>query len=173
MINLDPGEIFDSFYDKVYSFTLLRVGNIHDAEDIASDVFVKIVAKLGTYDPEKAALSTWIFTIALNEIRTYFRRRKVVISIDDIHELIGQFDPEQRLLHREEYMKLYSAIRKLDDRQKNIVLLKYFGGVPNTQIAEMLGLSESNVGFILHRARKFLKNSLVSSDELEFAAHKR
>ena len=154
--------IFNSFYDKIYSFTLLRVGHVHDAEDIASDVFAKVAEKLDTYDPDKAAFSTWIFTIALNEIRMYFRARKAECSPADIAELVDRLDIEEELLRREEYVRLYEAVDKLNDSQKDVVLLKYFGGLTNIKIAEVLDLSESGVGVILHRAKNILRNSLLS-----------
>jgi len=154
--------IFNSFYDKIYSFTLLRVGHVHDAEDIASDVFVRVAEKLDTYDSDRGAFSTWIFTVALNEIRMYFRARKAEYSPDDIAELADRFDIEEELLRREEYVMLYKAIDALNDNQKDVVLLKYFGGLTNIKIAEVLDMSESGVGVILYRAKNVLRNSLLS-----------
>ena len=154
--------IFNSFYNRIHSFTLLRVGNVHDAEDIASDVFVRVAEKLDTYDPNKAAFSTWIFTITLNEIRRYFRARKTECSPDDMADLADRLDIEEELLRREEYVRLYEAIDKLNDNQKDAVLLKYFGGLTNIKVAEVLDLSESSVGVLLHRAKNILRNSLLS-----------
>ena len=154
--------IFDLFYNKIYSFTLLRVGNVHDAEDIVSDVFVRVAEKLDTYDPDKGAFSTWIFTIALNEIRMYFRDRKNNCSLENIAEIADKIDIEEEFIRREDYARLYEAIGKLDDNQKNVVLLKYFGGLTNIKIAEVLGLSESGAGVILHRAKNILRKSLLS-----------
>ena len=154
--------IFNSFYSKIYSFTLLRVGNVHDAEDIVSNVFVRVAEKLDTYDPDKAAFSTSIFTVALNEIRMYFRTHKVESAPDDIADLAGRFDIEEDLLRREEYIRLYEAIDRLNENHKEAVLLKYFGGLTNIKIAEVLDMSESNVGVILHRAKNILKKSLLS-----------
>ncbi|MCL2111983.1 MAG: sigma-70 family RNA polymerase sigma factor [Clostridiales bacterium] len=164
--------IFNSYYDKVCSFTMLRVGHVHDAEDIACSVFVKVAEKLDTYDSDKAAFSTWIFTITLNEIRMYFRARKTECTLDDIAELADRFDIEEDLLRKEEYALLCEAIGRLNENQKNAVLLKYFGGLTNIRIAEVMGLRESNVGFILHRAKKIIRKSLISSKESDAAAYK-
>ena len=157
---MNPEEIFDTFYNKIYSFTLLRVGNVHDAEDLTSTVFIKVVEKIDTYKPSIAAFSTWIFTIALNEIRMHYRRLKPVRSLDDISEVANQIDIEGDLLRREERILLIKAINELDERRKNIILLKYFGDLTDRQIAATSGLSEKNVGVILTRTRRMLREVL-------------
>ena len=169
---MNLANIFHSFYNKVYSFTLLRVGNVHDAEDIASDVFVRVAEKLDTYNPEKAAFSTWLFTIALNEIRMYFRARKTGAAPEELEKLADSLDIEEDLLRREEYVLLYKAIDKLNDNQKDAVLLKYFGDLTNIKIAEVLDISESSVGVTLHRAKNILKKSLISCKESDASAYK-
>ena len=164
---MKPEEIFDSFYNRIFNFTLVRVSNLHDTEDLVSNVFCKVVEKLDSYIPEKAAFSTWIFTIALNEIRMYYRGRKNACSLDDISELADRFDIEEDLLHYEERSILLSAIYELDERRKSIILLKYFGELTDRQIADTLKLSEKNVGVILSRTKKVLKDALVRSAEAE------
>jgi len=162
-MNLD--EIFNSLYDKIYSFTLMRVGNVHDAEDIASDVFVKVAEKLDTYNPNKAAFSTWIFTIALNEIKLYYRGRKPVYSLDDACEVADRFVIDEDLLRRDERICLSHALRELDERQREIIFLKYFGELPNRRIAEIMDLSETNVETLLYRAKKNMKKVFLSCEE--------
>jgi len=153
-------EIFNSYYDRIYSFTLVRVGNVHDAEDIVSNVFVKVAEKQHTYKPEKAAFSTWIFTIAVNEIKKHYRSGKNIYSIEIMTELADQFVIDEEILRKEEKTRLFCEINKLNKKQKNAILLKYFGAMSYSQIAEFLGTSESNVGFILNSARTVLKNAL-------------
>jgi len=153
-------EIFNSYYDKIYSFTLMRVGNIHDAEDITSKVFIKVAENLETYKPELSAFSTWIFTIAINEVKMYYRGRKIEYSIESVAEIADRFVIDEELLRHEERTELLYAIGKLDEKQKQTILLKYFGGLTYRQIAEILGTSESNAGNILQNAREALKKLL-------------
>ena len=158
---LQPEEIFNNFYRRIYSFTLMRVCNVHEAEDLTSNVFVKVVEKLDTYNPSIAAFSTWIFTIALNEIRMFYRRNKFLCSLDDINETANQMDIEDSLLLYEERSMLLKAVEELDKRRKNIILLKYFDEMTDRQIADVMNLSEKNIGVILTRTRKDLKNKLL------------
>ena len=169
---MNLNDIFNSFYNKIYSFTLMRVGNVHDAEDIASDVFVKVAEKLDTYKPEKAAFSTWIFTIALNEIKLYYRGRKPVYSLDDACEVADRFVIDEELLRRDELVCLNHALSELDEKQREVVYLKYFGELPSRRIAEIMDLSETNVGVILHRSKIILKTFLISCKESNSCVYK-
>ena len=170
---MNLNDIFNSFYDKLYSFTLKRVGNVHDAEDIVSDVFVKVAEKLDTYNPNKAAFSTWIFTIALNEIKLYYRGRKNVYSLDNDCEIANQFVIDEALLHSDERICLSHAFGEIDDRQREIIYLKYFGDLPNRRIAEIMDLSETNVETILYRAKRNMKKVFLSCEESGSCVYKK
>ena len=165
-------EIFNSYYDKIYSFTLMRVGNIHDAEDITSDVFVKVAEKLDTYKPEVAAFSTWIFTIALNEIKKHYRGNKKNSSIDEALELADQLVIDEDLLRSDERVCLSHAFSELDERQREIVYLKYFGELSSRRISEITGLSEVNVRVVLCRAIKNMKNVFIACNKSDSCGYK-
>lgn len=167
-------ELFDTYYDKVYAFLYARTGNTALAEDLASQTFVKIAENHHTYRKEKGALSTWIFTIALNEIRSHFRRQKgkETAALDDLPELPGSEDTESEYIQDETRRELFSLLRGLDERQRNVVTLKYYGGLSGREIGKLVGLSESNVSTILNRAIKKLKNLMERCDETPEYAYK-
>ena len=60
---LDKDKIYKEFYPKVYQYLVNRMGSIHDAEDMAQTVFLKIYTKMDSFDAEKSSLSTWILTL--------------------------------------------------------------------------------------------------------------
>ncbi|MCL2085994.1 MAG: sigma-70 family RNA polymerase sigma factor [Oscillospiraceae bacterium] len=158
-------KIFDEYYERIYRFTLLRVRNVHDAEDITSDVFVKVAQNIHKYDEEKAALSTWLFTITLNLIRDHCRAAKRGTVELEFAENVASSDNiemsvEDDVMSGERAKALYAALEQLDERQKNILLLRYKSNMSNREIADTLDISESNVETILYRARKKLKKLL-------------
>jgi len=162
---MNPEEIFNSFYDRLYNFTLLRMRHVQHAEDVVSDVFVKVIEKFDTYKPEKAAFSTWIFTIALNEIRMFYRAFKPTFSLEDGYDVMSEIDIEDDFLRKDEHIQVLQAVNSLDNKRKNIILLKYFGDLTDRQIADIMKLSEKNVGVILTRTRRALKEVLTSCNE--------
>jgi RNA polymerase sigma-70 factor (ECF subfamily) len=148
-------EVFCTFYDKIYSFALMRAGMVHDAEDITADVFLKVAEEIDFYNYEKAAFSTWIFTIALNEIRAFCLKREPRYPVNSLSEFAAQqLTIDEGLLQRKERARLYKAIDRLDERSKEVILLRYFAELPNRRIAEVMGLSEADAMVTLHRAKK-------------------
>ena len=69
---LNTDQIYREYYPKVYQYLVNRMGSVHDAEDMAQTVFLKVCAKLDTFDSEKSSLSTWIFNITRNTLIDQF-----------------------------------------------------------------------------------------------------
>lgn len=164
--------LFDTYYDRVYAFLYARCGNKSTAEDLASQTFVKIAEKLRSYNSEKGAVSTWIFTIALNEMRSHYRRQRETVGLDDISELATPDGTESEFMQNETKDELLSILSQLDERSRGVITLKYYGYLPNREIGNLLGLSESNVGTILSRAIQKLKIILKPCDETAVYAYK-
>ena len=156
-------EIFDMYYDKIYSFTLFRVQSIHDAEDITSNVFCKAVKSFMSYRKE-CSVSTWLLSIALNEIKNYYRGRREYLNLEYAESYPARENAEDSVLANERARSLYAAVAELDERQRNIVLLRYYGDMSNKEIALLLKLTETNVETILYRAKKILKKFLETCE---------
>jgi len=149
-------DVLGAYYDKVYSLALFRVGNVRSAEDITREVFSRVVEESDTYKPEKTAFSTWIFTIVLGIIKSFYQRKPTEFYIEDGFNREG------------EYVALYRAVASLKGCRKEAVLLKYAAGLSNAQVAEILKLSAANVRDVLERAKKDLK---IDISFIELAAH--
>jgi RNA polymerase sigma factor (sigma-70 family) len=124
-------------------------------------VFEKALQKFHSYTAEKAALSTWVFRIARNTLIDHYRvhqRRKTVPLDDMTHDPEDSRTPEQTVIAKEETLLLRSCISRLSEKEQEIISLKFGGDFSNRQIAGMLGLSDSNVGVILYRAIRKLRN---------------
>lgn len=165
-------EIFDTYYNRVYRFTLFRVQNAHDAEDITSEVFLKAAKNLWRYNAKKAAMSTWLFSITLNEIKMFYRKRRDTLLLEYAKNIPERENIEDTVLVNERAKLLYAAIALLDERQRNIVLLRYYGEMSNKEIARLLNLTETNVGTILSRTIKILRKYLETCDEPAAIAYK-
>lgn len=165
--------LFDSYYDKVYAFLYARYGNKSTAEDLASQTFVKIAGNFRSYKSEKGAVTTWVFIIALNEMRSHYRRQRETVDLDDISEIAAPDSIEAEFMQNETKDELLSLLSKLDKHSHSVITLKYYGELSNREIGNMLGLSESNVGTILSRAIQKLKNFLKTCDETAGYASKR
>lgn len=97
-------ELFETYYDKVYGFLYLKVSNATVAQDLTAQTFLKVAEKLHTYNKDRGAISTWIFTIALNETRNHFRSQKKIeyIDLEDMSELPSDSNTEQAVIKKVE-----------------------------------------------------------------------
>jgi len=155
--------IFETYYKRVYNYIYYRVNCHHTAEDLVSQVFEKVMLKIDTYSKDKSPFEVWLFAIARNTINDYFRSSKKhkFLSIDTIKELVSKKKtPEDIVEIYETNDELLKALKILDIREQNIVALKFGAELKNVEIAEMLNLTESNVGVILYRTVKRLKKEL-------------
>lgn len=151
----------------MYKYFRYRGDDSDTANDLASTVFERALAKLDSFDPRKAAFNTWLFAIAHNVIINHWKAqaRSPILSTD-LTDLPGNDPgPDERLLQQERLGALLTALRDLDEREREIVALKFAGALNNRQIASLVGLSASNVGVILYRALNKLKTRLLVAEE--------
>lgn len=156
-------ELFDRYFTRVYQFHFFRIRQQQDAEDLTSDTLTKVFKNLHTYDPDKAPLSAWIFSIARNTLIDFTRKNKA--QIDDIEAV----EPQEALTenfdmttveHSVLSEKLWDAIVILPERQQQIWALKLKSDLPHKEIAKILGTTENNVNVAISRSIKTLKKYL-------------
>ena len=139
MTACDLEQIYTDYYKKVMGYISARIRSRADAEDLCSEVFEKVQRKLDGFDPSKASVSTWIFTITRNTVIDHFRRTRPSGELDE--NMAGDFEVDESLLHTESLSSLASALRQLPTEMRDIIVLRYYDGKPLTEIAEMMNLS--------------------------------
>ncbi len=154
-------EIFTHYYYKLYKYTLYRVGDHDITEDLVSEVFEKVVAKYSTYNPRKAKISTWLYAITNNTIINYYKKNNVCDPINPEYKEFGQ-SAEESVIENESREYLLKALMHLDERSRNVIALKFGAGITNREIAQMLDLTETNVGTIIYRSLRYLREELIN-----------
>ena len=107
----DWDEVYQQYHGKVMGYITARVQRREDAEDLCADVFEKIYKKIETYNQEKAAVGTWIYTIARNTVIDYYRMSKPTVELDE--KLPSGETADQSILKEETLRELAAAIRDL------------------------------------------------------------
>lgn len=154
--------LYEQYLPKVFRYISYRVANIHTAEDLTSVVFEKALTRFASYSSEKAAFSTWIFSIARNTVIDHYRmsHKEQTLQLDNLPDPASDKpSPEEEAVRAEELQKLHSCLAQLPQQEQEIISLKFGGEMNNRQIAVMLGLGESNVGTIIYRAVRKLRDS--------------
>lgn len=160
MQTVDLDRIYTEYSGKVMGYIRARVRSSADAEDLLSEVFEKILRKIEDFDPSKASLNTWIFTITRNTVIDHFRRTKPTEELDE--NLTDSLELDEGLLNAETLGELAAALRKLPQQMMDIIVLRYYDGKPLTEIAEMMNLSYGAVKLRHQNAVLMLRQALTA-----------
>lgn len=144
---------------RVYNFFRYRFGDGPLAEDLTSETFEKAWRGRDQYRRDLAAFSTWVFTIARRVAVDHYRRHHAELSLSDVPELPIDESPEDLAQAQDDFARLSILLARLADRDRELVALRYGAGLTNRAIARLTGLTESNVGVILHRALVTLRDA--------------
>ncbi|MCW3040178.1 MAG: sigma-70 family polymerase sigma factor [Solirubrobacterales bacterium] len=148
---------FDALYrscvDDVHAYAWSMLRDRAAAEDVTALAFERAYRKRHSFDPARGTSRTWLFAIARNAALDELRRRKRTASL-----LVDPEDPAAAAAvgesgeHAERRASVRAALAGLDPHDRELVALKFHGGLSNAEIAALLGVSETNAGTKVHRA---------------------
>lgn len=154
--------LYQTYYPKVYNYAFLHLGDAAMAEDLASDVMVKVLESLKDYRFRGVPFAAWVFRIARNRIIDVHRRRKRRGEVDLKEDLVAGFDDPtaaaERAFHRSQ---LQSALLLLTEEQRQTIILKFIEGFDNASVAQILGRSQGAIKSLQHRALASLRRILA------------
>lgn len=164
--------LYARYLPRVYAYVAYRVGRAQDAEDITAEVFVKAVAGLARFEDRGAgAFGGWLFRIAHNQVALFYRQQRRAgesIPLEELPDVSsGELLPELAVQRKEQFARLRALILALAPRRREVVLLRFFGGLCNQEIAEVLGLDERTVAAHLSRALDDLRRRCTPEREEE------
>ena len=144
---------------RVYNFFRYRLGSTVDAEDLTARTFEKAWRARHRYRRDVAGFSTWLLAIARHVAADHFRARRPSVPLDAAKSVASPSrTPEEVLVLSSEAEKLAVLLATLSERERELLALKYGAEMTNRAIARLTGLSESNVGTIVHRAVETLRS---------------
>ena len=155
-------EIIHLYRDGLILYINSFTRNTDEAEDIAEDVFLKLIMKKPKYNG-KTSFKTWLYTIAGNLARDYWRKnsRYDRVSLGSLSELSGdELELERLYLKEENKIQLHHSMRKLSSEYRQILWLIYFEGMTNKEASKIVGKSVHTTGNLVYKARKALKIQL-------------
>ena len=148
-------QLYRDYHGKVCGYIRSRVNSVQDAEDIAADVFLKIFEKLESFDESKASLSTWIYTITRNTLTDYFRTRKVFDEMPEALE--DDSSVEESICRAETLDALARALESLGERERDIIILRFYSGKTLREISMKMDISYAYVKVLQNKAFEKIK----------------
>ena len=167
------GALYDAYSDRLYRYCLTRVGDETEAEDLAEDVFLKVLGAIERFEwrpgeaGQRIPFGAWLFRIARNEVASFQRRaasRPQLAELpDNLHDTSrGPAELAETKLTIEE---VFRAVRELPDAQREVILLRFASGLSVAETAAALGKKEPNVKVLQHKGVKSLRARFTTSTE--------
>jgi len=158
-------ELYLLHFDRIYSYLHMSVGNRHDAEDLTTQVFVKMLESIGKFRWRSAPFSAWLFRIAHNLAMDHFRANRRWQPEEEVPEP----DPgegsaaEQEALESIGRQSMLQLIEKLSHEQQQVLTLKFVFNFSNADAATILDKTDGAIKSLQHRALASLQRQLERS----------
>jgi RNA polymerase sigma-70 factor, ECF subfamily len=153
--------LYRHYFPRVYAYVAYRVSSRQDAEDLTSEIFLKVVESIDRFEYRgTGTFAAWVFRIAHNTVKQFYRvdEKWDITMLDALPDLpSADLLPDEALSRKERFARLKAIIATLAPRRREIVTLRFFGGLRNQDIASILGLDERTVASHLCRALEDLQ----------------
>jgi len=147
------GELYDHFHLSVFRYLYYRVGDPHSAEDLTSEVFLRVIRSINSYHVQNVAFEAWLFQIARNLAIDHYRKSNGKIHLSLEEDMIAEKDdPARNLDHKLNSDMLVQALAKLTDIQRDVIVMRFINGLPIAQVAQALHRSENAIKALQRRA---------------------
>jgi len=152
-------------FDRIYSYLHMSVGNRHDAEDLTTQTFLKMLESIKRFRWQSAPFSAWLFRIAHNLAMDHFRASRRWQPEEEVPEPPGESEPSAELaafqsIGRQSMLEL---IENLSQEQKQVLTLKFVFNLPNAEVATVLGKTEGAIKSLQHRALVSLQKQIAGN----------
>lgn len=160
------------FQDYVYRLCYLVMRNEQDAEDMTQETFIRACRALPRFEVrEGSSFEAWLYRIAVNCCRSRMRRKwyQVLSWPDPAPDVVAEPEnqPERVVLQGERRTEFLEEISALGEKHRLVVILRYYAGLSNEEIARTLDIPSGTVRSRLHTARQRLKAQLLAKGESE------
>jgi RNA polymerase sigma-70 factor (ECF subfamily) len=156
------GELYTTYHGEIFRYLYYQVGDHHTAEDLAAEVFERMLKALPRYQQQGVAFQAWLFRIARNAAVDYFRKtnmRKLIPFDDTWHA--SEASPEASVEHSFTSERLAAALQKLRKNQRDVIILRFIVEMPIAEVGRVMGKPENAIKGLQRRALIALRDLLV------------
>jgi len=158
-------ELYLLHFDRIYSYLHMSVGNRHDAEDLTTQTFLKMLEAIARFRWQSAPFSAWLFRIAHNLAMDHFRANRRWQPEEEVPEPPDseEASAEEEAMHSIGRQSMLELIENLSADQQQVLTLKFVFNFPNAEVATILGKTEGAIKSLQHRALVSLQKQITSA----------
>ena len=155
--------LYNEYYDKIAHYVYVHIGNKTEAEDIAGEVFLKALKSLESYKERGIPMQAWLFRIAHNLVVDHLRKRTKykMVPIETV-QVAADADPITAAEKNIELERVTKAMGQLNRQQREILRLRFFGGLTSKEVGSILGKSDGAVREMQRAAIEKLRRLVVT-----------
>ncbi|NSW53248.1 MAG: sigma-70 family RNA polymerase sigma factor [Anaerolineae bacterium] len=162
--------LYDRYFSRVYNYVRYRCMDAQVADDLTAQAFLKALTRIETFNPDKAPFEAWLFAIVRNLVNDFYRHKMKfnLVDLEDVENMLTDTTRptmEEKAEQREEKLRLLRCLDTLTPRQRDLIALKFASEMSNRDIAKLTGLTEQNVGVMLHRSIKQLRKRMEEEEK--------
>ena len=154
-------ELYEKYFDKIYRYVSLKIGNRVEAEDMTQQVFINALRSISSFKWRGLPFSAWLFRIAHNQVVDYLRKktRQPVVSLNE-SITASKDNPHKMTEQNMNVEQLVLATKNLTPAQQEVIALRFAGELPISQVARIMGKSEGAIKALQHSAIVSLRKIL-------------
>jgi RNA polymerase sigma-70 factor, ECF subfamily len=158
--------LFEEHYDRIARYIYVRIGDRAEAEDLASDVFVKALESLGKYQERGIPMQAWLYKIAHNLVVDHLRKttKYKLLPIEEV-EIKDDADPVNAAEINIEMVRVKIAMQELTESQREVLQLRFFSGLTSQEVSLILNKSDGAVREMQSAALEKLRQLLGENQQ--------
>lgn len=154
-------DLYDQYVDKVYAFIYRRVNHQQNAEDLTSRTFIKAWENIDKFNSGKGAFSSWIFTIAKNNVIDHYRSAKETYDIEQFFDLSSSENLANQTEMRSTIEEVKKYLEQLTPEQKEIIVMRIWDDFSFKEIAAVLNKNEAAIKMNFYRAMQKVQSEFA------------
>lgn len=134
--------LYETHFERVARYIFVRIGHADEAEDLASEVFVRALRAAESYVDTGVPLEAWIFRIAHNLVVDHLRkksRRPASVPLDEVAPVSGKDNPAERVERMQAIAEVREALKSLSESQRQVIALRFASELSSEEAAAVLG----------------------------------
>ena len=161
-------QLYEEHFDRIYRYVALRIGDKMEAEDVTQQVFLNALQSISSFKWKGIPSAAWLFRIAHNQVVDYLRKKKKQAAVPLDESLVSSDSNPQLMAERSlDIEQLLLATRRLTEAQREVVSLRFAGGLSIAQVAKIMGKSQGAVKALQHSAIVALRKALLVGNNEE------
>jgi RNA polymerase sigma-70 factor (ECF subfamily) len=160
-------ELYEAYFDKIYRYITLKIGDRMEAEDMTQQVFLNALKSIASFEQKGSPFSAWLFRIAHNQVVDHLRKKakRLNVPLEEAAGVVSNDDPQEFTEQNFDIEQLNQATKSLTPLQSEVISLRFASELSTREVARIMGKREGAIKALQHSAIEALRRSLTGKQK--------